>query len=90
MGHSSARRKNVQNTDLSPMKSENAVKTKNPPEEKNLRGIISLFLVMMELLISNRALDDIGRTAELVNDEEHVADVNVDATLELWVELEVA
>lgn len=30
-------------------------KTNNPPEKKILRGIISLFLVMMELLISNRA-----------------------------------
>ena len=47
------RRKNYQN--VSPVKSENALKTKNPPEEKFLRGIISLFLVMMELLISNRA-----------------------------------
>lgn len=82
------RHKNYQN--VFPVKSENAVKTNNPPEKKILRGIISLFLVMMELLISNRALDDIGRTAELVNDEEHVADVNVDATLELRVELEVA
>ena len=47
------RHKNYQN--VSPMKSENALKTKNPPEEKILRRIISLFLVMMELLISNRA-----------------------------------
>ena len=47
------RRKNYQN--VSPMKSDNALKTKNPPEEKFLRGIISFFLVMMELLISNRA-----------------------------------
>ncbi len=31
------RRKNCQN--VSPMKSENAVKTNNPPEEKFLRGI---------------------------------------------------
>ena len=31
------RRKNCQN--VSPMKSENALKTKNPPEEKFLRGI---------------------------------------------------
>lgn len=31
------RHKNYQN--VSPMKSENALKTKNPPEEKILRGI---------------------------------------------------
>lgn len=48
---SSARRKNIQNTDLSPMKSENALKTNNPPEEKFLKGIISLFLVINTLLI---------------------------------------
>ncbi len=30
------RRKNCQN--VSPMKSENALKTKNPPEEKNSQG----------------------------------------------------
>ena len=47
------RRKNYQN--VFPMKSDNALKTNNPPEEKFLKGIISLFLVMMELLISNQA-----------------------------------
>lgn len=45
-GISPARRKNVQNTDLSPMKSDDALKTNNPLEEKFLRGIISLFLVI--------------------------------------------
>ena len=38
------RRKNCQN--VSPMKSDDALKTNNPPEEKFLRGIISLFLVI--------------------------------------------
>lgn len=38
------RHKNYQN--VFPVKSENAVKTNNPPEEKFLRGIISLFLVI--------------------------------------------
>ncbi len=35
------RRKNCQN--VSPVKSENALKTKNPPEEKSLRGIFRCF-----------------------------------------------
>lgn len=35
------RRKNCQN--VSPVKSENALKTKNPPEEKSLRGFFVVF-----------------------------------------------
>ena len=58
------------------------------PRLWNYPSFISVFNNL--LLYDVHLLDEALATAELVNYEEHVADVDVDATLQVVVEVDVA
>ena len=58
------------------------------PRLWNYPSFISVFNNL--LLYDVHLLDEAFATAELVDNEEHVADVDVDATLQVVVEVDVA
>lgn len=60
--------------------------------KKRLRGVLNLFvyLLVFILFVDGHFINEVLATTELVDDEEDVADIYCDATLEVVVEVDVA